>query len=106
VRLQFVASAEQALRLAHKTAVDLWVVNSKLPGLSGCELCRILKSQSARAAVYVVADEYSPEVEQEARASRASLFGCKPEHAHWLRDWHDTVSPGRSNKRPTIAARL
>src|SRR5262245_25700516 len=64
VRLQFVASADEALRLARACAVDLWVVNTALPGLSGCELASMLKARSPGAAVYLVADEYTPEIER------------------------------------------
>ena len=94
VKLQIVASAEEALRLARTAAVDLWVINTKLPGLSGFELCSMLKSRSAPTAVYLVADHYSPEIEHLAWRSQATLFGCKPAHEAWLTQWLDHRSNG------------
>ena len=66
LQLQFVASAEEALRLARARQVDLWVVNAALPGLSGFDLCGMLRSQLARVPVFLVAAEYSVEAEQAA----------------------------------------
>ena len=85
-RLQFFTSAAGALKFSRTNAVDLWVVNTKLPGLTGAELCSMLKSQSVQTSVYLVADEYSPEVERAAWRARATLFGCKGGHDEWLND--------------------
>src|SRR5689334_19170813 len=82
-QIQFFTSAEEALKFSRSHAVDLWVVNTTLPGVSGTELCCMLKSQSVPTSVYVIADEYSPEVEQAAWRARATLFGCKGGHDAW-----------------------
>src|SRR5262245_2250192 len=87
VRLEFVTNASAALRQAHLRQVDLWVVNSTLIGLSGTELCHMLKAQSGQNVVYVVADEYSAAIEQDAHASRANLFECKPLTCSRLESW-------------------
>ena len=84
VRFQIVASAEDALRLARTAAVDLWVVNTALPGLSSFELCGMLRSRSRHTAVYLVSQEYSVEAERRAWQAGATLFGCKPPQAAWL----------------------
>ena len=97
VRLHFVTSAAEALRLSRTTEVDLWVVNTELPGLSGCELCGMLKSQRAGATVYLVADHYSPETERAAWAARATMFGCKPQHQAWIETWL-----GLRRNKPTL----
>ena len=95
VQLQIVASAEEALRLSRTQAIDLWVVNTALPGLSGFELTSMLKTRSAQAAVYLVADHYTPEVERLAWQSRASMFGCKGAQTAWLEQW--LAAHGRTN---------
>ena len=77
---QMAASAEEALRVARIATVDLWVVNVELPGLSGCELCSMLKSRIPHVPVYLVAEEPSLELKCDAWRSRASMFGCKPGH--------------------------
>jgi len=100
VRLEVVATPTEALRLARAGAVDLWVINTELPGLSGCELCNMLKAQSPTATVYLVADQYSPATERAAWGARASMFGCKPAHTEWFDHWlqarRDRVRPGRA----------
>ena len=87
LRLKIVPSAEAALRLARTDVVDLWVVSTTLPGLSGFELCNMLKSRSAAVPVYLVANEYTPAAEREALCQRATLFECKPLPATLLDTW-------------------
>jgi DNA-binding response OmpR family regulator len=103
-RLEFVASAEAALRLAHTQQVDLWVVNTELAGLSGFELCSMLKARNSRAAVCLVANEYSTIAEQRAWAARASMFLCKSDSTDWLEELcgqlADRWSPGFSLQAP------
>jgi CheY-like chemotaxis protein len=86
-RLHFAANAEVALRIASTEQIDLWVVNTELPGLSGFELCNMLKTRPTRAAVYLVADHYSADAEREAWRARATSFGYKPTHRTWLEEW-------------------
>jgi DNA-binding NarL/FixJ family response regulator len=103
VRLVVLESASQALRISATTRVDLWVVNASLPGRSGLELCRMFKAQSPHAAVYVVADEYSPETERAAWQAQATLFGCKGGHADWLAQWLQTRCASNSGAYPRAA---
>lgn len=88
VQVEIVGTAEEALRVARSQQVDLWVVNTQLPGISGSELCTMLKARSKNATVCLVADEYSPAAERSALAARATWFICKPAHLagidHWL----------------------
>jgi DNA-binding response OmpR family regulator len=87
VRLISVGSGAEALRLAHTRSVDLWVVNTELPDLSGFELCEMLKSQHRQRTVCLMADAYSPQAERAAFAARATMFGCKPQLAAWIETW-------------------
>ena len=96
LRLKFIASADEALRLARSERVDLWVVNVELPGLSRCELCSMLRSRGVQSAIYIVADEYTPKVEGQAWHAQATLFGCKGGHGGWLDDWLDHQSKGHA----------
>jgi hypothetical protein len=47
----------------------------------------MLKARSPLVPVYLVADRYSPAVEQAAWQARATLFGCKGGHVEWLNEW-------------------
>ena len=53
--------------------------------------------------MYLVADHYSPAIEHAAWRARATLFGVKGGHAHWLDDWLQ-CQPGRSAKCAALAA--
>ena len=99
-RIEVVGSAAAALRLARSTTVDLWILNTELPGLSGCDLCRMLKASSSTAAVYLMAENYSPEIEQSAWAARATMFGVQGAQAAWIEQWLDR----RSNHSPPMVA--
>jgi len=84
VAWRFVTTAREALRLARGRRVDLWMINTKLPDLSGLELCGIVKSSHLPQVVCVVADACDVEAEREARIRGASLFVCKPLDARLL----------------------
>src|SRR5262245_36307254 len=90
VRLLFTADAREALRVAHTEPIDLWVVNAELPGLSGGELCNMLKARKGQTAIYMVANQYTPDLEKAARLAGATMFGCKPAHESWFGDWIDS----------------
>ena len=84
VRVEIVPSAEAALRLAQTMAIDLWVIDVDLPGLSGIELCSMLKARSNRTLVCLVSEHFSAEDERAAWAARPTLIACKPGHFDWL----------------------
>jgi DNA-binding response OmpR family regulator len=92
-----VGTAGEALSTARTQRVALWIINTALPHLNGCELCSMLKAQFPAVPVYLVADEHSPDLERAAWAARASMFGCKPNHLQWLSQWlelrHDRAAP-------------
>src|SRR5689334_18512077 len=57
IQVHFAASAAEALRTARNTTVDLWVIDADLPGLSGYELCGMLRNRNGHTPVYLVANE-------------------------------------------------
>ena len=89
-RLQFVASAEEALRLSRTATVDLWVINAVLPGLGGCELCSLIRDRHPQATIFLAADEYSETAERQAWQARVTIFDVKPAHTSWLNEWLQT----------------
>jgi DNA-binding NtrC family response regulator len=103
--IRFFDRAADALRFAQGRSIDLWVVNGKLPGLSGLELCDMLKAQSSRTAVCIVADEYSAAAEQSAWAHRATLFAAKPAHEMLLDEWLDQRTDARPAERSPARCR-
>ena len=77
-QVRFLATARAALRQGHDPAADLYLVNVRLPDLSGCDLVEMLRPFPPGAAVFLVADGYA--VEDEIRALGLGVNGylCKP----------------------------
>ena len=67
------ASAERALSLLERKAVDLILLDMSLPGMDGDELCRRLKSRAATAEIPVLM--FTARTETSAR-NRATAAGC------------------------------
>jgi CheY-like chemotaxis protein len=74
---RLLTTACKALQLARKESVDLWVLNTVLPDMSGFDLCAMLRNCWPRSVIYVVTDDYSAAEERTARISGATLFACK-----------------------------
>jgi CheY-like chemotaxis protein len=104
--LHVVAGAEAALRLCRGATVDLWVINTELPGLSGFELSSMLKARPGDAATYLFADEYSPEAERAAWRARATWFGCKTLCVRAVESWLANWRTRRRRTPPRMAQRL
>jgi DNA-binding response OmpR family regulator len=100
LRLQILASAEEALRYSRTAAVDLWMIHTELPGLSGFELCGMLKARAPATPVYLVADGYSPAAEQRAWQARATMFAVKPARPNWLEWWAEQQAVRPPTVRP------
>lgn len=85
--LGFTRTGHAALRTGRLLGVDLWIVNTKLPDMSGFDLLGMLRSTQADSTVFVVDDAYRLECEQQAMMLQAVQYLCKPVVASWLADW-------------------
>ncbi len=86
--VHFLSGGRDALRLGRELAADLWVVNIRLPGISGFDLVEMLRPRFGRAAVFMVADEYRTEDEIRALSLGITRYLCKPLEVGCLRQWH------------------
>jgi DNA-binding NarL/FixJ family response regulator len=86
-RFRFVNQSGDALRLAATERIDLWVVNAYLAGLSGTDLCRMLKARDRHARVVLIADEHSDTLERSALAAGATMFIVQPTAPDEFIDW-------------------
>ena len=129
VAIRFFGRAGEALR-PETDDEWLWIVNARLPDLSGFELCEMLRRPPrAGSIVCIVSDEYSADDELRARCSGASVYTGKPLPACFVSNWlaalvpragpvilptpvaaseAATVLPPRSegSRRPIVAARM
>jgi DNA-binding response OmpR family regulator len=84
VRVGLFSTGEDALRAAGGNAATLWVVNVKLPDMTGVALLKLVRRRLPRSTVFLVGDEYLADDELAARAAGATAYVCKPPSAAWL----------------------
>ncbi len=93
VRVGLFSTGEEALRAANGNAATLWVVNVKLPDMSGVALLKLMRRRLPRSTVFLVGDAYSADDELAARAAGATAYLCKPPSAAWLEVYQPQHSP-------------
>lgn len=86
------ATGEEALRQQELSRATLWMVNLRLPDISGVALLGLLRQRVRRCPVFLIADAHSPFDELEARAAGASAYLCKPVNGAWLKLCRDAVA--------------
>jgi DNA-binding response OmpR family regulator len=84
VRVQLFATGEDALRAAETRHVEMWMINMRLPDMSGIGLLKLIRRRLRRSVVFLVGDVYSAEDELAARTEGATAYQCKPPSATWL----------------------
>jgi DNA-binding response OmpR family regulator len=84
VRPTLFATGEDALRAGSASASAVWIVNIRLPDMSGISFLRHLRRRKLHGCVLLVSDVYSAEDERVARSAGATAYLCKPVRAVWL----------------------
>jgi DNA-binding response OmpR family regulator len=84
MNLHFLVKGNDALRLARKWAVDLWVINATLADMSGFDLAQMLRRSHLGARVFIVDDEYRVENELQTLSLGLSMYVCKPVEPAWI----------------------
>jgi len=84
VRLSMFATGESALRVAGAYSSALWIVNVRLPDMSGISFLTLVRNRLERTSIFLVGDAYSAEDELAARAAGATAYVCKPANIDWL----------------------
>jgi DNA-binding response OmpR family regulator len=97
--LRSLASGREALRAAARLQPDLWVINVRLPDMSGFDLVEMLRSKSPDAHFFCVSDAYCAEEEIHSHLVKAAVYLCKPVQSEWITAW---VSQAR--RRATYAS--
>jgi DNA-binding response OmpR family regulator len=79
-------TGEDALRAADTSPSSVWIVNVRLPDMSGITLLSLLRRRLRQCSILLVDDAYSAEDELAARSAGATAYLCKPARATWLKD--------------------
>ena len=87
-KIRYFLNARDVLRLGEQSAADLWIVNIRLPDMSGFDLVEMIKPRLGDTAVFMVTDRYRDQDEVRALSLGITKFLCKPLEAASLRQWH------------------
>lgn len=85
-------TGDAAIRDIDSTRATLWMVNLRLPDMTGVSFLQLLRQRGQRCPIFLIADQHSLEDELAARGAGASAYLCKPVNAAWLRLCRDAVS--------------
>ena len=83
-RVDFFTTGDAALRNAKAKPRTCWLINLRLPDMSGLDLYELLRNRTAGASVFLVADEYDAEAEISVLRTGTAQFACKPLHPSWV----------------------
>ncbi|HUS38455.1 MAG TPA: response regulator [Pirellulales bacterium] len=83
-RFEFINSGRDALRHNAQSKPDVWIINLRLPDMSGVDLREMLSARTPDVPCYLVGDDYRPEDELDARRCGATMYFCKPVRREWV----------------------
>jgi DNA-binding response OmpR family regulator len=75
--VHFLTCGRAAIPFARPRAADLWMINVRLPEMSGFDLLEIVRGRVPGVPVFLVADRYDSEEERRACGCGAALYLCK-----------------------------
>jgi DNA-binding response OmpR family regulator len=83
-RVHVFETGEEAVRTPGAQPSTLWMVNMRLPDMSGIGLLTLVRRRFRRCNLFLVGDFYKAEDELAARAAGATAYVCKPATAAWF----------------------
>jgi DNA-binding response OmpR family regulator len=86
VHICFFSTGSDALRAIGALPSTLWIVNIRLPDITGIGFLKLIRHRMRRCRVYLVGDDYSAADELAARSAGATAYLCKPASVAWLMD--------------------
>ena len=103
------ATGEEALQTSTARSAAIWLVNMRLPDMSGISLLKLVRERLAHCPIVITSDVYSAEDELAARCAGATAYVCKPPSvawldAHQLRCRHPAIRTPTQNESGSVAA--
>jgi DNA-binding response OmpR family regulator len=99
---QFVASGQEALRLARANHGEVWLIGVELPDMSGFDLCEMLHQRLANIRVCMIAGEYHGEHEAASYRCGATFYACKSLGTSWLAECTRQLLEATSKRCHTV----
>ena len=85
--IRLFSTGEDALRASAVSSSMLWIVNIRLPDISGLTFLQLVRRRMRRSSVFLVGNGYSAIDELAARSAGATAYVCKPASAAWLKGY-------------------
>lgn len=104
-RVSMHGSAEEFLALKNPYDFDVFIVDIHLPGMSGTEVCRLIKTAAPERPIIVLSNLAADSIIFEALKNGASSYVLKSDLSD-LESIIDTVMDGGAVISPTIALRI
>jgi len=105
LELQFITTGSDALRRSQRSSVNLWLINTQLPDLSGFDVVEMLQPIPPGTAVFLIGNRYHSADELSALRLGVSKYLVKPLSCDWLTDFRLRAPPGQPSIRaPDIRA--
>lgn len=83
LQIRFFDCGRDALHIASNEPIDAWMINVRLPDMTGFELHEMLRRRNPGARFVLVGDKYRADDELKARTGAASYL-CKPPQSWWI----------------------
>jgi len=74
----FFTAGSDAMRWHHARHTRLWMINIRLPDMTGMELCEAMRPRLERIPVVLISDEYDPAEELAVFSAGTLHYMCKP----------------------------
>ena len=75
--VHFLTTARAAIMFVRRARANLWLINTRMPEMSGLELYALLREQVPGDTAFLIADQYDVEEERRACQQGATLYLCK-----------------------------
>ncbi len=87
VTLRSLRTGREALHAAAQFSPDLWMINVRLPDMSGFDVVEMLRSERCESCFFCISDAYVAEEEIRSHVLQAAAYLCKPVQVEWITAW-------------------
>jgi DNA-binding NtrC family response regulator len=102
VRVRLFVTGTDALRAIRTSPSMVWIINIRLPDMSGICFLELIKRRVRQSRVILVGDHYSAEDEVAARSAGATAYVCKPPSVAWFGAYQPQHSPAVPRQIDTL----
>ena len=87
LNIHFLSRGTDAIRFGQGWLVNLWLIATDLPDMSGFDLAQMLRHRKPGVRIFIVGNEYDVEDEIETLSLGLTKYLCKPLDDSWINCW-------------------